>query len=62
MAFERVYPLYPRATVKGFAERWLGVEMKARPAVDLPRSGILLDYPKRVRAAARRPQPDIVWS
>ncbi len=46
MAFARVYPLYPRLTVKRFAERWFGVELKERPEVDMPASGILLDYPK----------------
>jgi membrane-anchored protein YejM (alkaline phosphatase superfamily) len=46
MAFARVYPVYPRVTVKRFAQRYFGVEMKERPSVDLPESGILLDYPR----------------
>ncbi|MSR63871.1 MAG: DUF3413 domain-containing protein [Planctomycetes bacterium] len=61
MAFERMYPLYPRLTVKRFAQRWLGVEMKARASVDLPESGILLDYPKRAPTLpVDGPTPDIL--
>lgn len=45
MAFSRVYPLYPRLTLKRFARQYLGVVMKERPEVDMPESGILLSYP-----------------
>lgn len=47
MAFARVYPLYPRLTVKRLAHRYLGFELKDRPSVDLPENGILLDYPRQ---------------
>jgi len=46
MAFARVYPVYPRLTIQRFAQRFLGIEMRERPRIDLPASGILLDYPR----------------
>lgn len=46
MAYARAYPLYPRLTVKRFARDHLGVEIRERPAVDLPERGIGLDYPR----------------
>jgi hypothetical protein len=61
LAFTRVYPLYPRFTVKRLAERWFGLAMKERPEVDLPASGILLDYPRQVLALSPDfPRPNIV--
>lgn len=61
MAFARVYPVYPRVTVKRFAERCLGIAMKARPAVELPSAGILLDYPKvDVALDPRGPRPNVL--
>lgn len=45
MAFARLYPLYPRLTVKRVARTVFGMEMKERAAVDMPAEGILLDYP-----------------
>lgn len=61
MAFARVYPMYPRLTVKRFAERWLGLEMKERPGVDMPATGILLDYPRGTLSFdPHAPRPNIV--
>lgn len=61
MAFARVYPLYPRLTIKRFAQDTLGIQLKERPEVDMPQSGILLDYPKRALALDERaPRPNIV--
>jgi len=61
MAFSRVYPLYPRLTVKRFAERHLGMRMKERPEVDLPKSGILLDYPRApIALAPDGPRPNVL--
>jgi len=61
MAFARVYPLYPRVTVKRLARDVFGMELKERPEVDLPASGILLDYPKQVPVLpADAPAPNFV--
>jgi len=61
LAFSRVYPLYPRLTFKRFAERHLGIKMKERPKVDLPASGILLDYPHSgIHLPPDGPRPNIV--
>jgi membrane-anchored protein YejM (alkaline phosphatase superfamily) len=58
LAFTRVYPFYPRLTVKRFAARFLGIDMRERPGVDMPVEGILLDYPREklvFEPAAPRP-------
>ena len=61
MAYARVYPLYPRLTIARFAQRFLGVEMKERPEVDIPASGILLDYPKTtVTLDPAGPRPNLL--
>jgi len=61
MAFARVYPLYPRLTIKRFAQRFLGVEMRARPEVDMPESGILLDYPRaKLVFEPSAPRPNVL--
>jgi membrane-anchored protein YejM (alkaline phosphatase superfamily) len=46
MAFARLYPLYPRLTVKRLARSVFGLELKERATVDLPAEGILLAYPR----------------
>ncbi len=61
MAFARVYPFFPRVTVKRFAREHLGVELAERREVDVPSSGILVDYPKRpVSLPADGARPNIV--
>jgi membrane-anchored protein YejM (alkaline phosphatase superfamily) len=61
MAYARVYPLYPRLTINRFAERYLGVKLKDRPAVDMPASGILLAYPRaEIRLAPDAPRPNVL--
>ncbi len=61
MAFARVYPLYPRLTIKRLAQEHFGVPMKERPEVDMPESGILLDYPQREPVLdPRAPRPNVV--
>jgi len=61
MAFARVYPVYPRLTVKRLARDVFGMELKERPEVDLPASGILLDYPRQMPVLpAGAPAPNFV--
>ena len=61
MAFARVYPLYPRFTVKRFAAHTLGIEPRKRPKVGLSSNGILLDYPKSpVAVAPGKPRPNVL--
>jgi membrane-anchored protein YejM (alkaline phosphatase superfamily) len=61
MAFESVFPVYPKLKVKRFATRYLGVKLDERPSVDIPSSGILLDYPKAPLALSPHgPRPNIV--
>jgi membrane-anchored protein YejM (alkaline phosphatase superfamily) len=61
MAFARIYPLYPRLTVKQLARSVFGMELKERPAVDMPEEGILLDYPQRpIVLPADGPAPNML--
>lgn len=61
MAYARVYPLYPRLTVKRLANRYLGYELEGRPRVDLPESGILLDYPREgITLELSGPRPNVL--
>jgi hypothetical protein len=61
MAYARVYPFYPRLTVKRLARDVFGMELKERPEVDLPSEGILLDYPRAPLALpADGPTPNFV--
>jgi len=61
MAYARVYPLYPRLTVKRIAVRYFGMKMNERPRVDLPGKGILLDYPRaEVHLPADGPSPNLL--
>ncbi|MBM3976503.1 MAG: DUF3413 domain-containing protein [Planctomycetes bacterium] len=61
MAFESVFPVYPKLKVKRFATRYLGVKLTERPDVDVDSSSILLDYPKAALALPPDgPRPNIV--
>ena len=60
MAYARVYPIYPRLTIKRFADR-LGFDLAGRARVDLPASGILLGYPRQAPALPPDgPRPNVL--
>ncbi len=61
LAYSRVFPLYPRFTIKRLAVRKFGFKMEDRPDVDMPARGILLDYPKEPATLPRdEPVPNVV--
>lgn len=61
MAYARLYPLYPRITVKRLARDLFGMRLSERPEVDLPEEGILLAYPRAPFALpADGPTPNFV--
>jgi membrane-anchored protein YejM (alkaline phosphatase superfamily) len=61
MAYARVYPLYPRLTIRRFAQQYLGIERATEVEVDWGPGGIWLDYPRApITADPAGPRPNVL--
>ncbi len=61
MSLARLYPVYPRVTIKRLARDWFGYVLEDRPSVAFAADGILLDYPKQeVALPPDGPTPNIL--
>jgi membrane-anchored protein YejM (alkaline phosphatase superfamily) len=61
MGLARIYPVYPRVTIKRLAVKWFGYVLADRPRVKMAAGGILLDYPKqKLNIDPNGPRPNIV--